>query len=64
MVGAPLTMGLFAIAATAEVVVEGRMDEFLERLLARRVRCLRNEPGTLRVDVLRPKNGPTGLSSR
>jgi quinol monooxygenase YgiN len=45
----------FAIVATFEVA-EGRMDEFLPLLLAHRDRCLKDEPGTLRFDVLRPRN--------
>lgn len=48
-------MDRFAIVATFDVA-EGRMDEFLPLLLAHRDRCLKDEPGTLRFDVLRPRN--------
>jgi (4S)-4-hydroxy-5-phosphonooxypentane-2,3-dione isomerase len=48
-------MDKFAIVATFDVA-EGRMDEFLPLLLAHRDRCLKDEPGTLRFDVLRPRN--------
>ena len=36
-------------------IAEGRMGEFLPLLLAHRDRCLGDEPGTLRLDVLRPR---------
>lgn len=45
----------FAIVATFEIA-QGRMDEFLPLLIAHRDRCLKDEPGTLRFDVLRPRN--------
>lgn len=48
-------MTRFAIVATFQIA-EGRMDEFLPLLLAHRDRCLRDEPGTLRFDVLQPRN--------
>ena len=48
-------MGEFAIVATFDVTV-GRMDAFLPLLLAHRDRCLRDEPGTLRFDLLRPRD--------
>lgn len=47
-------MGNFAIIATFEVA-QGRMDEFLPLLTSHRDRCLKDEPGTLRFDVLRPR---------
>ena len=47
-------MSAFAIIATFEVV-PGRRDELLPLLLAHRDRCLRDEPGTLRFDVLQPR---------
>jgi quinol monooxygenase YgiN len=47
-------MGKFAIIATFEIA-QGRMDEFLPLLIAHRDRCLKDEPGTLRFDVLRPR---------
>lgn len=48
-------MDKFAIVATFDVA-DGRMDEFLPLMLAHRDRCLKDEPGTLRFDVLRPRN--------
>jgi hypothetical protein len=48
------TMARFAIVAAFDIA-EGRMDEFLPPLLAHRDRCLKEEPGKLRFDVLRPK---------
>jgi quinol monooxygenase YgiN len=47
-------MGKFAIVATFEVA-QGRMDEFLPLMIAHRDRCLKDEPGTLRFDLLRPR---------
>ena len=47
-------MARFAIVATFDLA-EGRMDEFMPPLLAHRDRCLKEEPGKLRFDVLRPK---------
>jgi quinol monooxygenase YgiN len=48
-------MAHFAIVATFDVV-PGRMDEFLSLLMAHRERCLKDEPGTVRFEVLRPRN--------
>jgi quinol monooxygenase YgiN len=48
-------MSKFAIVATFEIA-PGRMEEFLPLLLAHRDRCLKDEPGTLRFEVLRPRN--------
>jgi quinol monooxygenase YgiN len=48
-------MAQFAIVATFDIV-PGRMDEFLPLLVAHRDRCLKDEPGTVRFDVLRPQN--------
>ena len=48
-------MSKFAIVATFEIA-PGRMDDFLPLLLAHRDRCLKDEPGTLRFEVLRPRN--------
>jgi quinol monooxygenase YgiN len=47
-------MAKFAIVATFEIT-RGRMDEFLTLLTAHRDRCLGDEPGTLRFDLLRPR---------
>jgi len=49
-------MPSFAIVAAFEVV-PGRMEAFLPLLLAHRDRCLKDEPETLRLDVLRPRAG-------
>lgn len=48
-------MAKFAIVATFEIA-QGQMDAFLALLIAHRDRCLKDEPGTLRFDVLRPRN--------
>lgn len=48
-------MARFAIVATYEIA-PGQIDAFLPLLLAHRDRCLKDEPGTLRFDVLRPEN--------
>ena len=47
-------MARFAIVATFDVA-DGRIEEFLPLLLAHRDRCLKDEPGTLRFEVLRPR---------
>lgn len=46
-------MGQFAVVATYEIASD-KIDAFLPFLLAHRDRCLRDEPGTLRFEVLRP----------
>jgi quinol monooxygenase YgiN len=48
-------MTKLAIVATAEIA-PGRMDEVLPLLAAHRERCLREEPGTLQFEVLRPRD--------
>jgi quinol monooxygenase YgiN len=48
-------MAKFAIVATFEIA-HGRMDEFLPLLISHRDRCLKDEPGTLRFEILRPRN--------
>jgi quinol monooxygenase YgiN len=48
-------MAKLAIVATYEIA-PGQIDVFLPLLLAHRDRCLKDEPGTLRFDVLRPEN--------
>jgi quinol monooxygenase YgiN len=53
-------MPKFAIIATVEVV-PGRMDEYLPLMMAHRARCLKDEPGTLQFDVLRPREGNNKL---
>jgi quinol monooxygenase YgiN len=51
-------MPKFAIIATIEIL-PGRIDEFLPILLAHRARCLKEEPGTLLFEVLRPRDDDT-----
>jgi quinol monooxygenase YgiN len=51
-------MPKFAIMATIEVL-PGRIDEFLPILMAHRARCLKEEPGTLLFEVLRPRDDDT-----
>ena len=53
-------MTKFAIVATFEIT-HGRMDEFLPLLIAHRDRCLKEEPGTLQFDVLRPSNADNSV---
>lgn len=48
-------MAKLSIVATIEIA-PGQIDAFLPLLLAHRDRCLKDEPGTLRFDVLRPEN--------
>src|SRR5438105_752055 len=48
-------MAKFAIMATIDVV-PGRVDEFLPILLAHRARSLKDEPGTLQFEVMRPRD--------
>ena len=47
-------MGKYAVVATYEIAPE-KIDAFLPFLLAHRDRCLTDEPGTLRFDILRPE---------
>lgn len=49
-------MAKLAIVATFDIA-PGRMEDFLPLLIAHRDRCLKDEPGTLRFDVLQPRNG-------
>ncbi len=49
-----ILMGKFAVVTTYEIASE-KIDAFLPLLFAHRDRCLRDEPGTLRFDVLRPE---------
>ena len=51
-------MPKLAIVATIEVA-PGRRDEFLPLLMAHRVRCLKDEPGTLQFDPLVPRDDDT-----
>lgn len=46
-------MTRFAVVATYEIAQE-QIEAFLPFLRAHRERCLKDEPGTLRFDILRP----------
>lgn len=46
-------MTKFAVVATYEIA-PAQIEAFLPLLAAHRERCLRDEPGTLRFDILRP----------
>lgn len=46
-------MGKFAVVATYEIARD-RIEAFLPYLRSHRERCLRDEPGTLQFDILRP----------
>jgi quinol monooxygenase YgiN len=48
-------MGKFAVVATYEIAPD-QISAFLPLLFAHRDRCLKEEPGTLRFDVLRPES--------
>ena len=47
-------MSKFAVVATYEIA-QDKIAAFLPLLFAHRERCLKDEPGTLRFDVLRPE---------
>jgi (4S)-4-hydroxy-5-phosphonooxypentane-2,3-dione isomerase len=55
-------MPRFATVATIEVAL-GRRDQFLPLLAAHRARCLKDEPGTLRFDILLPRDDDTKVLS-
>ena len=40
-------------------VAPARLDEYMPLLQIHRTRCLKDEPGTLRIDILRPQADPT-----
>ena len=48
-------MSAIASVVTGELANVADADRFLAALLAHRDRCLRDEPGTLQFDVLRPE---------
>jgi quinol monooxygenase YgiN len=57
----PSTVGAkLAIVATVEVAPEKR-SQLLTILLAHRARCLKDEPGTLRFDVMLPHDDESKL---
>jgi quinol monooxygenase YgiN len=47
-------MSKFAVIATYEIAAD-QIDSFLPILRAHRNRCLKDEPGTLRFEILRPE---------
>jgi quinol monooxygenase YgiN len=47
-------MSKFAVIATYEIAAD-QIDLFLPILRAHRDRCLKDEPGTLRFEILRPE---------
>ena len=51
-------MPKFALIGTIEIA-SGRTEEFVPLLIAHRARCRQDEPGTLRFDVLLPREGTT-----
>ena len=48
-------MPKLAIIATIEIA-PGRMDEYLPLAVAHRARCLKDEPGTLQFELMRPRD--------
>ncbi len=48
-------MGKFAVVATYDIAPE-QLGTFIPLLKAHRDRCLRDEPGTLRFDILQPEH--------
>jgi len=42
-------------------VAPGRRDQFLSSLLAHKTRCLKDEPGTLQMEVLAPREDDTTM---
>ena len=51
-------MPKFAIIGSIEVA-QGRKDQFLPLLLAHKARCLKDEPGTLQMEMMVPKDDDT-----
>ena len=51
-------MPKFAIVATLDIA-PGWRDEFLSLLMAHKARCLKDEPGTIQFEVLRPLDDST-----
>jgi len=48
-------MPKLAIIATIEIAPD-RVDDYLKLAMAHRARCLKDEPGTLAFEILRPRN--------
>ena len=55
-------MPKFALVGTFELV-PGRKDQFLPLLKAHKARCLKDEPGTLQFEILRPTGDDTKIVS-
>jgi quinol monooxygenase YgiN len=55
-------MSNFANVVTIEVAT-GRRDQFLPFLVALKARCLKDEPGTLKFEILLPKDNDTKVLS-
>ncbi|MCC8952749.1 antibiotic biosynthesis monooxygenase [Bradyrhizobium sp. Pear77] len=53
-------MSKLVIMGTVEVAPE-RRDQVLPLLMAHRARCLKDEPGTLRFEVLLPREGDSRI---
>jgi quinol monooxygenase YgiN len=53
-------MTKLAIVATAEIA-PGRIEEVLPLLAAHRERCLKEEPGTVQFEVLRPRDNSSAV---
>jgi (4S)-4-hydroxy-5-phosphonooxypentane-2,3-dione isomerase len=52
--------GMPKVAIVAKIeAAPGRMDQLISLLMAHRARCLKNEPGTLQLDVLAPREDDT-----
>jgi (4S)-4-hydroxy-5-phosphonooxypentane-2,3-dione isomerase len=49
-------MPKLAIIATIEIT-RGRIDDYVPLAIAHRARCLKDEPGTLAFEILRPRYG-------
>ena len=53
-------MAKLALVGTIEVA-PGRKDQLVAALMAHRARCLKDEPGTLQMEVLTPRDDDTRL---
>jgi quinol monooxygenase YgiN len=51
-------MPKLAIIGTIEIA-PGRIDDYMKLAMAHRERCLRDEPGTLAFEILRPRDDDT-----
>ena len=53
-------MAKLALVGTIEIA-PGRKDQLVAALMAHRTRCLKDEPGTLHMEVLAPRDEDTKL---